>query len=152
MKQFIFLLLCLFTVNAFAHKEKIDPDCDKMATNAKGFAQLKLTGLATTPEQLGAFVVSPTVQSYPIKSIVNYVFSQEGKTPQQIYDSLYGRCVLMGYSELFQYFTDKEDFESTKTALLKANNEISKLKNENQSLLKENADMHLELLHYTHRR
>lgn len=131
------LMLTLLSASAFAAKKApVDADCHKMASNARGFAELKATGLATTEEQLSAFVVSPTVQSYPIKSIVRYVMAIDGKTPEQVYQDLYGRCTLMGYQELYSYFQDREEADILREKLAAANATISALEEDKLKLSK----------------
>src|SRR5271154_186928 len=118
MKLLVITTMLMMASLASAKDAPVDPDCNKMATNAKSFATLKVTGIATTPAQFASFIVSPTVQSYPIRSILTYVFESSDKNPDQIYTALYGRCVQMGYKDLLQYFTEREAFID-----LKAKNE-----------------------------
>lgn len=139
----------LATTSAFAKDPKpgtqLDVDCQKMAQNAKGFAQLKQTGLVQTQQQLSAFVVEPTVQSYPIKSIINFVFTLQDKTPEEVYQSLYDRCTLMGYKELFTYFTEREEVAKLKAQLIVATDRINQLETDNRKLvaqINENLDKH----------
>jgi len=116
------IMMLLISSAAVAKDPAIDVDCNKMATNAKSFAQLKATGVANTPEQFSSFIVSPTVQTYPIRSILSYVFESSDKSPEQIYAALYGRCVQMGYKDLLQYFTEREaylDMKVTNDELVK---------------------------------
>src|SRR5271167_2557189 len=112
------IMVSALMVATYVHAKDapVDPDCNKMATNAKSFATLKVTGIATTPAQFASFIVSPTVQSYPIRSILTYVFESTDKTPEQIYVALYGRCVQMGYKDLLQYFTEREAYLDLKAA------------------------------------
>ncbi len=123
--KMIALLMMLVASASFAKEAPVDVDCNKMATNAKSFAQLKQTGIATTPAQFAAFIVSPTVQSYPIRSILNYVFDSSDKTPEQIYSTLYGRCVQMGYKDLLGYFTEREEFLDLKTQVDELNRKLA---------------------------
>lgn len=123
MKKFLLLALLFFTCSVFA-KEQVDIDCQKMALNAKSFSQLKITGVAKTKEQFEAFIVSPTVQTYPIRSILNFVFVSPEKTPEEIYSALYGKCTMMGYNNLFEYFTEREQFDALKGQLNDANNRV----------------------------
>jgi|SRR5271167_860990 len=116
MKALIITALLISASIVHAKDIPVDADCSKMATNAKSFAQLKQTGVATTPAQFASFIVSPTVQTYPIRSILNYVFESTDKTPEQIYTALYGRCVQMGYKDLLQYFTEREAYLDLKAA------------------------------------
>lgn len=110
MKGFMIALLVLTSSAAFAKDVKpIDVDCNKMATNARGFAELKQGGIATTPDQLTKFVVAPSVASYPIKSVLEYVLNAPDPAPELVYNSLYNKCTMMGYKELFTYFTEREE-------------------------------------------
>lgn len=145
-RMLLSLVMVVLAMPAFAaRKEPLDPDCHKMASNAKGFAELRATGLATTPEQLAAFIVQPTVQSYPIKSIVDYVFSSEGKSPDEIYQSLYGRCKLMGYTNLYTYFQDREAAEILKAQLIHITERVSALEADNAKLVQENTELQKRL-------
>jgi hypothetical protein len=112
MKTLIVISMMLIASVAYSKDAPapVDADCNKMAMNAKSFAQLKLTGVATTPEQFASFIVSPTVQTYPIRSILGYVFESNDKSPDQIYAALYGRCTQMGYKDLLEYFTEREAY------------------------------------------
>lgn len=137
------LMLVLLSASAFAgKKDPIDADCHKMASNARGFAELKATGLATNEQQLASFVVSPTVQSYPIRSIVRYVMAIEGKNPEQVYQDLYGRCTLMGYNELYSYFQDREAADVLREQLDAAKATIEQLENDKIKLSKEILELH----------
>jgi hypothetical protein len=137
MKQvMLFLTMMAMSATAFAwnHKQApVDPDCAKMADVARGFAQLKAGGVATTPDALAAFIVQPKVQSYPIRSVVQYVFEQDGKTPAQIYQDLYGRCVLMGYKDLYGYFQDREAVDILKAQLAASQKQVQDLQTTLQS-------------------
>lgn len=136
MKRFILsLILTGLSVSAFAKDQPVDIDCQKMANNAKAFAQLKATGIAKTPEQFASFVVSPVVQTYPIQAILQYVFAQKDQTPEQVYAALYGRCTVMGYQDLFSYFTDREATAKVQNQLDIANATVAALQVENQKLV-----------------
>jgi len=110
------LMFVMLFISTYVHAKDapIDADCAKMAANAKSFATLKATGVATTPAQFTSFIVSPTVQTYPIRSILNYVFESDDKNPDQIYSALYGRCMQMGYKDLLEYFTEREAYTDLK--------------------------------------
>lgn len=131
MKRLIVIAALVMSTSAFAAKEPINVDCQKMAQNAKGFATLKATGLASTPEQFASFVVTPVVQSYPIKALLEWTFEQKDQTPDQVFASLYGRCMLMGYNELFTYFQEREATEKVQAELniVKAQLEEARIEN-----------------------
>lgn len=142
----IFAALVLVSSTAFADtKQPVDADCQRMASNAKAFSTLKATGVASTPEQFQSFVVTPVVQSYPIRAIVQYVFAAKDQTPDQVYQALYGRCVLMGYQELFSYFQDREATAKVQVLLDKANADIASLQVDNQKLVQQNVSLRQEI-------
>jgi len=136
MKTLIMTGLMLLASAAYSKEQlPLDVDCNKMATNAKSFAQLKSTGVATTIDQFSSFVVSPTVQTYPIRSILNYVFESSDKSPDQIYTALYGRCVQMGYKDLLEYFTEREAYTDIQAKLAEAQAKLAASEKDRGALL-----------------
>lgn len=147
MKSLLIVAALVMSTGTFAAgKEVVNPDCQKMAQNAKGFATLRQTGLATTPEQFASFVVTPVVQSYPIKAILQYVFDQKDQTPDQVYASLYGRCTLMGYSELYSYFQDRESTEKVQAELNIVKAQLEEALVENRKLTESYSSMRAQLV------
>lgn len=143
----LIILGLLIAVNAAHAKDApVDIDCQKMASNAKSFATLRATGLATTPEQFASFVVTPVVQSYPIKAILQYVFDSTDKNPDQVYQALYGRCTIMGYKDLYSYFQDREATAKVQAQLEAAQAQLSSLQIDNRKLTDGYNNMRTQLI------
>ena len=139
---YIAALLLFVSGIVFAKDVKpVDTECNKMATNAKGFAELKQGGIATTPDQLIKFVVAPTVASYPIRSVLEYVLNAPDPAPQVVYDSLYTRCTLMGYKELLTYFQEREEVDGLKIQIAEQNVTITTLRAQVVGLQVENTSL-----------
>lgn len=111
-----------------ADKKPIDADCAKMATNARGFAELKQGGIATSPADLMKFVVTPNVASYPIRSVLQFVMNAPDPSPEQVYNSLYLKCTMMGYKDLFAYFQEREESDGLKIQIAEQNMTIAQLR------------------------
>lgn len=142
MKGLIITVMVLVSGVALAgNKPPLDADCNRMATNAKGFAELKQGGIATTPDQLSKFVVAPTVASYPIRSVLQYVLAAPDSSPDQVYASLYNKCTLMGYKELFTYFTEREEVDGLRLQIDQQNQTITTLRQQVTTLQTENASL-----------
>lgn len=141
MKGLIISAMILVSGVALAGNKPLDVDCNKMATNAKGFAELKQGGIATTPDQLSKFVVTPTVASYPIRSVLQYVLDASDSSPDQVYTSLYNKCTMMGYKELFTYFTEREQVDGLKLQIDEQNQTITQLRQQVSSLQTENTSL-----------
>jgi hypothetical protein len=142
MKGFVIALMVLVSGTAFAaDKKPIDLDCQKMATNARGFAELKQGGIATTPDQLAKFVVTPTVATYPIRSVLQFVLNAPDPSPEQVYTSLYNKCTLMGYKELFAYFTEREEADGLRIQVAEQNQMINQLRTQVAGLTQQVTDL-----------
>ena len=142
MKSIIIALMVLVSGVAFASDKKpIDPDCQKMATNARGFAELKQGGIATSPADLMKFVVTPAVASYPIRSVLEYVLNAPDPAPEQVYNSLYNKCTMMGYKELFTYFQEREQVDGFKLQIAEQNATIVQLRAQVSGLTQQVTDL-----------
>lgn len=142
MKAIVCTMLMLMSGIAFAKDAKlIDADCNKMATNAKGFAELKQGGIASTAEELTKFVVTPSVASYPIRSVLEYVLNASDPAPDQIYASLYTKCTMMGYKELFTYFQEREQVAGYKVQIAEQNMTIAQLRAQVSGLTQQVSDL-----------
>lgn len=139
MKRLLLVAMVLFSGVTFAHQEQpINPDCQKMAENARGFAELKQGGIATTETQLQQFVITPTVETYPVKSLLEYVMDLSDQNPDHVYTNLYQKCTLMGYKDLLAYFDEREDVERLNVALAQRDATINQLRDAVAQLQQEN--------------
>lgn len=151
MKYMIVMALVIMSTPLMAHDHQpINVDCQKMAENARGFAELKQGGIATTPTQLEKFVVNPTVESYPVQSLLDYVMNAPNQDPTVIYNNLYNKCTIMGYKELFTYFSEREDVSRLDVALAQRDTLIGQLRDQIAQLQQQNTALKYPKKHWRH--
>jgi hypothetical protein len=95
-----------------------NPDCDRVASFAKGMAMLRETGLSQN--ELEAHISQPTIQPFPITLIRKQIYA-ENLNDQQAYASYYSKCEVVGYKQLLSIMEDED--------------ELARLANENANLI-----------------
>lgn len=85
-----------------------DPGCVKVANFGKSIETIKEVGI--NEKEFQSYISAPTVQTFPINAIKDYVFQQNATNPQQVYDLMMEKCTFLGYDKVLEFFLREEDY------------------------------------------
>lgn len=111
----IFILICLSLAGCATAPVKqavVKPpdfdNCQKVATFAKGVASMKIN-IGINKSEFASYVSEPTIATFPIKAVEEYVYSHDWSDPEAVATGLMDRCLVVGYTSMLNYFNNEEE-------------------------------------------